>query len=92
MDEITRKRLEHNEQVFRHVNEEIDERAVEASEPEYVCECSDTSCLATVRLTHEEYNAVREHDSRFFVVPGHHRPELERVVEQHATYYVVEKS
>jgi hypothetical protein len=91
MDEITRKRLEHNEAVFRSVNEEIDGRATPGDPLEYVCECADTGCNETVPMTHEAYRAVRAGTSRFLVVPGHERAEIEQVVESHDGYLVVEK-
>lgn len=91
MDELTRKRLDHNEQVFRQVNEEIDARTDGSPETEYVCECADPTCAATIRLTAAEYEDVRRAPNRFVVVPGHHRSEIERVVDGAARYYVVEK-
>jgi hypothetical protein len=44
-----------------------------------------------VRLSPAEYADVRAHPTRFFVVPGHEREELDRVVEQNARFAVVEK-
>jgi hypothetical protein len=38
-----------------------------------------------------EYEAVRREPTRFAVVPGHERPEIESIVERHPTYHVVEK-
>jgi hypothetical protein len=35
---------------------------------------------------------VREQPRRFFVLPGHQDPQLERVVETHGDYLVVEKT
>ena len=92
MDELTRRRLERNEAVFRTVNEEIDERAETPSSLEYVCECADTHCSVTVRMTHDEYRAIRDGGpNRYFLVPGHEREDLERVLERHPEYAVVEK-
>ena len=91
MDELTRKRLEHNEQVFRAVNEEIDDRAEGAPERDYVCECADTGCADTIRLTRGEYVHIRAGESRYVVVSGHQVTGLERVVEEHETYLIVEK-
>ena len=91
MDEVTRRRLERNEDVFRSVNEEIDARE-ERSTHAYVCECASRDCTERVRLTHTQYTSVRSGSRRFLVVPGHERRELERVVERHVDYFVVEKS
>jgi hypothetical protein len=49
-------------------------------------------CLEQVRLTRAEYEAVRADPARFAVVPGHEKPDVERVVEQHAGYFVVQKN
>jgi len=91
VDELTRRRLEHNEQVFRAVNEEIDDRTDDTVEVEYVCECADTGCAETIRLTHDAYIRIRVGENSYFVVPGHQVAGLERVVEEHATYLIVEK-
>jgi hypothetical protein len=92
MDELTRKRLEHNEQVFRAVNEEIDDGTDGKRELEYVCECADAGCSATIRLTHDQYTRAREDEKRYVVVPGHEVAGLERVVESHDSYLLVEKA
>jgi hypothetical protein len=39
----------------------------------------------------EEYEAVHRRPHRFIVVPGHENETVERVVEMHPTYSVVEK-
>ena len=90
MDDLTRKRLEHNEAVFRAINEEIDE-ARNGHAHEYLCECADTSCSETIRLSHEEYRTVRGDPKRFVLVPGHEVAELEDVVRREADHLVVEK-
>jgi hypothetical protein len=57
---------------------------------DYVCECSDATCVDQVELTPSEYSDVRAHPTRFFVVPGHERDELERVIEENDRFMVVE--
>lgn len=91
MDELTRRRLEHNEQVFKSVNEEIDDRSDDAGVAEYVCECSDTGCSAIIRLTHQQYEHVRSEPNWYAVLPGHEVPEVERVVEALDGHLIVEK-
>jgi len=91
VDDLTRRRMEHNEQLFRSVNEEIDDRSDARGEIEYLCECADTSCSATVRLTHAEYAAVRSTPDRYLVLEGHTAPGLEEVVERHEGWLVVRK-
>jgi hypothetical protein len=90
MDELTRKRLEHNEKVFRAVNDEIDDASDEGAR-DYVCECADASCTATIRLTHDEYRAVRADPNRYVVVPGHEVAGLETVVRRERDHVLVEK-
>ena len=91
MDDLTRKRLEHNEAVFKAVNEEIDDRTEDTRDAEYVCECSDTGCSATLRLTHPQYEHVRSEPNWYAVLPGHEMPEVERVVERFDGYLIVAK-
>lgn len=92
MDELTRRRLAHNEELFRAVNEEMSDAHPAAGVlTAYVCECADRACTERVRLSGEEYRAVRAAPDRFVVAPGHTVPELERVVERHDGYDVVEK-
>jgi hypothetical protein len=92
VDDLSRQRAKRNEGFFRVVNEEIDHQGVAAPARDYVCECADVGCADTVKLAHRDYEAVRAGgDGRFLVVPGHEAPELERVVERHDDYVVVEK-
>jgi hypothetical protein len=91
VDELTRRRLAHNEELFRAVNEEIDENRSGSGKRAYVCECADRGCEETIALTAEEYEAVRAGERRFVVAPGHVVPDLEHVVEREDTYDVVEK-
>ena len=91
MDELTRKRLEHNEAVFRAVNEEIDDHASRRVARTYVCECADLDCRESIVLTRAEYRRVRDQPAHFLIVPGHELPGLERVVERHHSHLVVEK-
>ena len=90
MDELTRKRLEHNEKVFRAVNEEIDD-ASNGGARDYVCECADAACSETIRLKHDEYQAVRADPNRYVIVPGHEVAGLERVVRREGDHLLVEK-
>jgi hypothetical protein len=86
-------RLAKNEAVFRAGNESINKAAGDRVEKApYLCECGETSCLARVGLTPAEYEAVRSHPARFFVVPGHEDLTAgEAVVEQYDRFTVVEK-
>jgi hypothetical protein len=93
MDELSKRRLAHNEELFREVNEQVDalQDKLGGGDALFVCECSDPECTSSIRLTRRQYEDVRESANRFVLIPGHERPELERVVEEHGTYVVVEK-
>ena len=86
-------RLAKNETIFRAGNEIIDKAAGGRLErAPYLCECGEQTCLARVELTPAEYEAVRAHPARFFVVPGHEDLTAgEAVVGQHERFTVVEK-
>jgi hypothetical protein len=58
---------------------------------EFLCACGRPECSETITLPVEEYRAVHEHPYRFIVVPGHEDTTVERVVERHDGYDVVEK-
>jgi hypothetical protein len=88
-----------NETLFREVNERVEELAVGlTSVPQtddfssaFVCECGSETCVEPVRTTRSEYEAVRSNPGRFLVLPGHEDPAVERVVERHERYWVVQK-
>ena len=89
-----RARIGENEAVFREVNETVAAVATATSVSEpimFLCECASETCAEGVSLLREEYEQVRAVPERFFVTPGHVQPEVERVVEQHRVYWVVEK-
>jgi hypothetical protein len=79
--------------LFREVNErvvEVSRQAVDG-EIEILCECGEDACLAQITLTVSAYEAVRIAPTRFVVTPGHQNEKLERIVETHSGYIVVEK-
>jgi len=85
-----------NEATFRRANEELKGKAEELGlldeQPTpYICECGDARCAEVLMLTRAEYEHVRSHAKRFFVVPGHDGPG-EHVVDRNETFSVVEKT
>jgi hypothetical protein len=48
-------------------------------------------CLERIELTRAEYERARSRAEWFFVAPGHEHPSLERIVERHQAFYLVEK-
>lgn len=84
--------------VFREANETIqasaDRFSIVTGIP-FVCECADRSCSEIVRLSFDEYDAIRQHPRRFFNVTGHEQTSVEaaaeRIVTVVGTLTVVEK-
>ena len=94
MDTERQKRVADNESTFRDVNERIEEtheRYGAEGPQEFLCECGTTECSERVHLTLAEYEALRANPLRFAIVPGHEIPEVERVVEEHERFTVIEK-
>ena len=92
---LSDERLAKNEILFRAVNERLDDIGAATSwskATDYLCECSDTSCIETIELDEKQYEHARSRSTVFFVVPGHERPELERVIEEHEHFLLVEKT
>jgi hypothetical protein len=48
----------------------------------FVCECPDRDCFEIVRLTFDQYEAIRQYPRRFFNVSGHERASLEAGAER----------
>jgi hypothetical protein len=89
-------RAARNQTLYREVNEKIEGLnqafgEVLASGSGWVCECADSECTEPMELTLADYERLRAHPNRFAVLPGHVYPAVERVVEEHARYLVVEK-
>lgn len=87
-------RAARNEEVFRGVNERIEEGAEQhqvAGSLPFHCECDRASCLETIEIPTDDYAVIMRQRYRFVVIPGHEEPEIETVVEKTAEYLVVEK-
>lgn len=88
------RKLSENEAVFRAFNDgvrEVEERMVESSVAEFVCECSSPSCEERIRLPLDAYGHVRADPIRFVIKKGHEVASLERVVHETADDAIVEK-
>src|SRR5436305_10720947 len=90
MDEAEMARTE---SAFREVNEAIANAAsrFDAEETDFVCECADPDCAHRMTVELEDYEEVRSEPTQFLLAPGHHEPEVERVVERTAEFDVVDK-
>jgi hypothetical protein len=97
-DEARDRKIAVNQATFRNANERI-ERAAQSHHFQadqgvpFLCECADPGCSETVMLSLADYEAVRAHSDRFFLVSGHEAAgeTRERVLETADGYAVVEK-
>jgi hypothetical protein len=92
-----------NQSLFREINERIQRLEgdpgyarglVAAATPGWLCECANQSCFERIIMSHEAYEAIRQHGARFLVAAGddHFVPDLERLIEQNDHYWTVEKT
>jgi hypothetical protein len=88
-------RIGRNEALFRKVNDQIEgvneAFGVFAGTMSILCECGKIECIEQIDLTIDAYRELRSGATRFVVKPGHEQRDLERVVERHEGYFVVEK-
>lgn len=85
----------HNEDVFRTINERIEEGAKQHGVDQLLpfhCECAREGCVDSIELAPAEYDRIASHVAHFVVVPGHEEDSVEAVVERHPSYLVVEKT
>ena len=82
------------ESAFREVNEAIAKTAerFDAEETDLICECADADCTHRLTVDLEAYEEVRAAPTHFLITPGHHKPEVERLVERTGEFDVVEKN
>ena len=87
-------RAARNEEVFRDVNERIEEGAEQhhvSSALPFHCECGGASCMETIEIHPGRYAAIVRERYHFVVLPGHEEPRIERIVERESEFLVVEK-
>ncbi|MCW2962512.1 MAG: hypothetical protein JWM90_2899 [Thermoleophilia bacterium] len=98
MDVDQQRRVARNEVRFRELNEMMKEAvdgirgADDDRSFEILCECALEDCMEMVEVLPGQYEAVRATPTRFIVMAQHIQPEVERVVEEHGKYWVVEKN
>jgi hypothetical protein len=89
------KRVGANEVLFREVNERLREVgegfSIVSEKAAFVCECGDGSCMERIEMSLADYELVRSHPTRFFVIKGHGRSDYEKIVEEKPDFYIVEK-
>ena len=94
MDERER-RLGMNEAVFREVNERVEEihqtLGSDDGTLDIICECGAVTCTERISVPIAEYERVRSDSTHFLLQVGHEDPTVERMIENHETYIIVEK-
>ena len=83
-----------NETRSRDINEwiaESNESSVTGAADPFVCECSDSSCMSTINLTHREYEEVRAHGTQFAIARDHESPDLDLMVSERIGFTIVRK-
>jgi hypothetical protein len=92
---LREERLVENQKAFRGANERLEGAVADDVSGDrrvpFICECTNDHCLERVELTLEEYSAVRAHENRYIIAPGHPRLEDEEVVEEYPGYEVTQK-
>jgi hypothetical protein len=87
-------RAARNEEVFRDVNQRIEEgaeqHAVSGALP-FHCECARACCLETIQIPPARYAEIVRERYNFVVIPGHEEPQIERTVKAEPDFLVVEK-
>jgi hypothetical protein len=89
------KALAKNEELFRNVNERIEEisAGVPRDQPllEFLCECDRNGCEEKIHAARAEYESIRADPTHFIVLPGHEDPRVERIITSTERFTVVEK-
>ena len=88
------RRMTQNEALFREVNERVNDHADEGAVAvhDYLCECANLDCTFRVRLAPAQYESIRQDPKQFVVLPLHFTPEVETLVAENASYWVVRKT
>ncbi len=90
-------RAAQNQALFREVNERLEGIAETfqfvADRTVFACECARESCSEQIALSVDEYETLRRNGNRFAVKASeeHVFSEVERIVERHDQYWVVQK-
>jgi hypothetical protein len=88
-------RLTQNEALFREVNERLENVAHRLGPEvpyEFLCECANADCTFRITLPLSVYETVRADPKQFVVLPLHYTPEIEELVVEDETYWIVRKS
>ena len=89
--DLRERRAADNENLFRRINERVDELSPGDDLPPIVCECADEHCVERLAVERGDYERVRAHAAWFFVAPGHDLRDVESVIEEGRGWLVVAK-
>ena len=84
-----------NEALFREVNERVEEVSNELGQDvphEFLCECANLDCTFRLTLPIQVYESVRADPRQFVVRPLHYTPEIEELVAEESSYWIVRKT
>jgi hypothetical protein len=90
-------RAARNQSLFREINErvrDLNERFDALTTlSDWICECASDVCFERIEMTARDYEHVRGEGHRFLVAPAdeHVWRDVERIVERHPSYWIVEK-
>lgn len=92
-------RLAANEVIFREYNKKVLELAKKTTGNskehnqyiQFYCECSSPFCMENIKIDSEAYESAHKSPKRFTIKTGHEQPEIEKVIEDHDDYSLVEK-
>ena len=85
-------RIAHNEALCRELNERK-VRWLRSGLPAagFRCECWELGCGSRLRLSIKEWKEAREAPNRFVVAPEHVARDVETIIQEYPTFWLVEK-
>jgi hypothetical protein len=89
------RRLALNEALFREANERVETVADRLGPDvpyEFLCECANADCTFRISLPLSVYESIRADPQQFVVLPLHYTPEVEDLVIEADTHWVVRKT
>jgi len=89
------RRLALNEALFREANERVETVAEQLGPDvpyEFLCECANADCTFRISLPLSVYESIRADPQQFVVLPLHYTPEVEDLVIEEDTHWVVRKT
>lgn len=95
MDDKQQRRIAHNEARFRAANESVTDAVEQFSGDvatySVMCECAITECDDMIEIEPDAYRHVRSSARWFVIRPDHIIEGAEQLVEDHTSWWIVEK-